>query len=169
MSILARVTSYKDAIVITVLIGVSVAILGFQVSSTGLAHSNELLYAESARAMLERGDWLTPHFLGLPRLNKPILFYWLILLSYSIDGVSLYAARLCSVSFGVLGIVLTYLTGFALFDRRSGLAAALIVLTSWGYLLYARYAMPDMALTALITLSMYCVIRILYSPVRSQK
>lgn len=169
MSLLVRVSPYKDVIVIIVLIGVSFAILGFQVNNAGLEHSNEFLYVESVRAMIERGDWLTPYYRGSPRLNKPILFYWLILFSYWVGGISLHAARLCSVSFGVLGIVLTYLSGAVLFSRRSGLVAAFIVMSSWGYLLYARYAMPDMVLTALITLSMYCLIRILYSPERHQK
>jgi 4-amino-4-deoxy-L-arabinose transferase-like glycosyltransferase len=158
----------KDAVVITLLIGLGLWILGFQVSDVGLMHENEILYAESVRAMLDRGDWLTPYYRGAPRLNKPILFYWLILLSYALGGVSLYVARLCSVSFGVVGIVMTYLAGSALFDRKSGLVAALILLTSWGYLIHARYAMPDMVLTALIALSMYCFIQLLHGSEPSQ-
>jgi 4-amino-4-deoxy-L-arabinose transferase-like glycosyltransferase len=73
------------------------------------------------------------------------------------------------VGFGVVGVVLTYLCGEALFGRKSGLVAALIVLSSWGYLLHARYAMPDMTLTALITLSMYSAIRMVHDSKQPQK
>jgi 4-amino-4-deoxy-L-arabinose transferase-like glycosyltransferase len=142
------------------LFAISLIILGFQVSNSGLAHPNELLYAESARDMYERGDWLTPYFDGKPRLNKPILYYWFILAAYHVLGPSLLAARLCSVLCGAIGVVLLYLTGRTLFDRATGLFAAAIALTTWGYALYARYAMTDMALTMWITAAMYGFIQI---------
>ncbi len=143
------------------LFAISLIILGFQVSNAGLAHPNELLYAESARDMFERGDWFTPYFNGEPRLNKPILFYWLILIVYHILGPSLLAARLCSVLCGAIGVVLLDLTGRVLFDRKTGLFAAIIALSTWGYLLYARYAMTDMALTMWITGAMYCFVHVM--------
>jgi 4-amino-4-deoxy-L-arabinose transferase-like glycosyltransferase len=150
----------SDRAVLLGLFLISLMMLGFQVSNAGLAHPNELLYAESARDMYERGDWLTPYFDGKPRLNKPILYYWLILMSYHLLGPSLFAARLCSVLCGAIGVVLLYLTARDLFDRKTGLFAAAITLTTWGYALYARYAMTDMALTMWITAAMYCFVQI---------
>lgn len=150
----------SDRILLLGLFGISFIILSFQVSNSGLAHPNELLYAESARDMYERGDWLTPYFDGKPRLNKPILFYWFILLAYHVLGPSLLAARLCAVVCGAIGVVFLYLAGRTLFDRATGLFAAAIALTTWGYALYARYAMTDMALTMWLTAAMYCFIRI---------
>ena len=38
----------------------------------------ETQLAASARAMVERGDWLIPHVNGLPRYDKPPLVYWLM-------------------------------------------------------------------------------------------
>ncbi len=148
----------------TIFVGIfvlSLVILGFQVSNSGLAHPNELLYVESARDMFERGDWLTPYFNGKPRLNKPILFYWFILLAYHLLGPSLFAARLCSVLCGAVGVVLLYATGRTLFDRTTGLFAAIIALATWGYVLYARYAMTDMALAMWMTGAMYCFVQVL--------
>lgn len=151
----------SDRATILGLFVISLIILGFQVSNSGLAHPNELLYAESARDMFERGDWLTPYFNGKPRLNKPILFYWFILIAYHLLGPSLFAARLCSVLCGAIGVLLLYATGRALFDRETGLFAAIIALATWGYALYARYAMTDMALTMWITGAMYCFVHVL--------
>ncbi len=150
----------SDRVLLLGLFVISLIILGFQVSNSGLAHPNELLYAESARDMYERGDWLTPYFGGQPRLNKPILFYWLILIAYHVLGPSLFAARLCSVVCGAVGVILLYLIGRTLFDRTTGLCAAAIALTTWGYALHARYAMIDMALTMWITAAVYCLIHI---------
>ena len=59
----------SDRLIVLGLFAVSLAILGFQVSNSGLAHPNELLYAESARDMYERGDWLTPYFNGKRFVN----------------------------------------------------------------------------------------------------
>jgi 4-amino-4-deoxy-L-arabinose transferase-like glycosyltransferase len=149
-----------DRFVLLGLFLLSLIILGFQVNNAGLAHPDESFYAESARHMFERGNWLTPYFDGKPRLNKPILFYWLVLIAYHVLGPSLFAARLCSVVCGAIGVVLLYLIGRTLFDRATGLFAAAIILTTWGYALYARYAMTDMALTMWITAAIYCLIQI---------
>ena len=42
-----------------------------------ISDSDEGFYAESAREMVEGGDWLTPHFNYADRWQKPILYYWL--------------------------------------------------------------------------------------------
>src|SRR5437667_65649 len=52
-----------------------------------LFEPDEGRYAEIPREMLARGDWVVPHLQGEPYLDKPPLFYWLVMLSYSIFGV----------------------------------------------------------------------------------
>ena len=42
---------------------------------------DEPYYIESAREMVESGDLITPYFNYEPRLNKPVFFYWLQILS----------------------------------------------------------------------------------------
>src|SRR5262245_232490 len=39
-------------------------------------------YAQIPKEMLDRGDWLTPTLQGEPYLDKPPLFYWLVMLAY---------------------------------------------------------------------------------------
>ena len=60
----------------------------FRLGTPGLFDAGEPAYAQAARGMLETGDWITPHFNGRPRFDKPILFYWLITLSYRVFGVT---------------------------------------------------------------------------------
>ena len=40
--------------------------------------ANEAFYVETPREMIERGDYVSPTFNYEPRLNKPILSYWIV-------------------------------------------------------------------------------------------
>ena len=60
----------------------------------GLVGADEPRYAQVAREMLERSDWVTPTLLGKPWLEKPPLYYWEAMVSFRAFGVSDRAARL---------------------------------------------------------------------------
>ena len=45
----------------------------------------EGFYALETREMLEREDWVVPHVNGKPRLQKPVLYHWLVLLSGEVN------------------------------------------------------------------------------------
>ena len=53
----------------------------FRLGAPGFFDADEPAYAQAAREMREGGDWVTPHFNGRPRFDKPPLFYYLIMLS----------------------------------------------------------------------------------------
>ncbi len=90
-------------------------------------HTDEDFYIQSAKTMLQSGDYLTPVYHDEKRFAKPIFFYWLVALSYKIFGVNLISARLCSVFFGTLAVGLTYLLSRRLFDSGIALLSALIL------------------------------------------
>ena len=48
----------------------------------GLLGADEPRYAQVAREMLARHDWITPTLGGKPWLEKPPLYYWQAMLSY---------------------------------------------------------------------------------------
>ena len=58
----------------------------WQLGATGLVDETPPLFAASARAMAESGDWLVPQVNGLPRYDKPPLVYWLMGLLYALPG-----------------------------------------------------------------------------------
>ena len=60
----------------------------------GLLGADEPRYAQVAREMLDRSDWVTPTLQVKPWLEKPVLYYWQAMLSYRVAGVSDQAARL---------------------------------------------------------------------------
>src|SRR5262245_43814699 len=68
----------------------------FGLGSFGLVGADEPRYAQIAREMLARHDWVTPTLNGRPWLEKPVLYYWLAMLSYRFFGVSDWAARIPS-------------------------------------------------------------------------
>ncbi len=81
---------------------IGAALMLWQLGDTGLVDETPPLFAASARAMAETGDWLTPRVNGLPRYDKPPLIYWLMGLGYlmpgqaSWDPLGTWAARLPS-------------------------------------------------------------------------
>ena len=62
--------------------------------SLPLVGPDEPRYAQVAREMLQRGDFITPTLGGVPWFEKPPLFYWMMMASYRVFGVSEFAARL---------------------------------------------------------------------------
>jgi len=74
-------------------------LIGFALTLPWLGNSGlwdpwEPKYAQTAREMGERGDWVVPHYREDPRLVKPPLTYWMIGASQSLFGVTEFAARL---------------------------------------------------------------------------
>lgn len=134
-----------------------------------ITDSDEGFYAESAREMVEGGDWLTPHFNYAERWQKPALYYWLTAATYLVVGPTELAARLWSSLSGIGLVLLTFviarrivpepeeLTPVALRDDTAWLAAA-IVATCFGCFAMARLALPDLPLAFLITLSIWAAL-----------
>jgi 4-amino-4-deoxy-L-arabinose transferase-like glycosyltransferase len=119
----------------------------------GLIGADEPRYAQVAREMLERHDWITPVLGGQPWLEKPPLYYWQAMLAYSLFGVSDWAARVPSAVDATLMVVAVYLF-FRRFRRGVELDAALITASCAGIVGYARAASMDMALAATFTMAM---------------
>jgi 4-amino-4-deoxy-L-arabinose transferase-like glycosyltransferase len=139
------------------LIGVPVFLLGL--GTPALYDPHESLYAEIARDMVGRGDWLTPRLNNTRYLDKPPLFYWLIALSYKVLGVSEFAARLPTALSGLGGVLLTWAIGRHLFDGRVGFFAGTVLMTSLGYWIFSRQLLPDMVFSICTTLSFYSGLR----------
>ncbi len=80
---------------------VIVSVYFFALGSIPLVGPDEPRYAQVAREMFERGDWVTPTLGGATWFEKPALLYWLQIASYKLFGVSEFAARFGSALFGL--------------------------------------------------------------------
>jgi len=123
-----------------------------------LLEPDEGRYAEIPREMLERGDFITPLLDYVKYFEKPPLHYWLNAASMAVFGRNEFAARLPGALAGLICVLFTYHLGRALFDRRTGLFAALVLGTSTGFLVQARINFTDMTLTCCLTAALGCFI-----------
>ena len=113
----------------------------------GLVGADEPRYAQVAREMLGRGDYITPYLWGHPWLEKPALYYWRAMLAFREFGVHDWSARLPSASFAFILVTLIYLH-IRRFRPGAQLDAALITASCAGILSFARGASTDMQLAA---------------------
>jgi 4-amino-4-deoxy-L-arabinose transferase-like glycosyltransferase len=121
-----------------------------------ITDSDEAFYAESAREMVESGDWLTPHYNYEPRFQKPVLYYWLTAATYTVVGTTEAAARFWSAMAGLGLALLTAVCARRWYDDEStGLLAGAIAATSFGYFALGRMALPDLPLAFCITLAIW--------------
>lgn len=121
----------------------------------GLIGADEPRYAQVAREMFDRHDWITPVLGGRAWLEKPPLYYWQAMLAYSIFGVSDLVARTPSAIDATLLVVAVYLF-FRRFRRGVEVDAALITASCAGIIGYSRAASMDMPLTAVFGIGMLC-------------
>lgn len=87
---------------------------------------DEGIHAAIAQEMVERGDWVSPRFMGEPFRDKPILFFWAMAGSLAAFGMNESALRLPGLICGLLGIVTTGLVARQLFDRATGWIAMIL-------------------------------------------
>lgn len=114
---------------------------------------DETRNAGCAAEMFAAGDWIVPTFNAELREHKPALTYWFMMLSYTLFGVTEFAARLPSAIYGLGTVSLTYFMGSRLFGRSAGLWAAIALSTSLMFGVASRAATPDAPLIFFTTLA----------------
>src|SRR5262249_14300390 len=99
---------------------------------------------------------LLPTNNGAPRLQKPPLLYWLIIISFKLFGVNAATARLPVALAVVVCTGLIFLIGEKLTDYWRGFIAGLIYLSLCGTFLLARIVVPAPLVSALIAVTFFC-------------
>ncbi len=87
--------------ILTYFLGLNLPLLG----------PDEPRYAQVAREMFDKGDWVTPTLGGFTWFEKPALLYWLEIASYHIFGVNEFAARFGSALFGLGTVASLWILG----------------------------------------------------------
>ncbi len=146
--------------------------------SEGLWDPWEPHYAEVARQMLVRDDWVHPWWEHAYFFSKPVLLMWLTAASMGILGVHgrwlppgsdprpptpsglsehvEWAVRLPVALLAVVACALVFVAVGRLASRRAGWLAAIALATSPFYFLMARQAITDMPFVALMTCGVMC-------------
>ena len=134
-----------------ILLAVVSGLLFFTRLSAPLLEPQEPRYAEIPRQMLLEHRFVVPVLHGEPYLDKPPLFYWLVMGSYSLFGVSDRAARLVPGLAGVLTVLVTYLWGRKVAGGRVALCGALVLSLSPGFIYRERMLTFDAVLCLWVT------------------
>ena len=127
----------------------------FGLGAFGLVGADEPRYAQIAREMLARHDWIVPTLNGKPWLEKPVLLYWKMMNSYSLLGVYDWAARVPAAAHA-MALVLAIFFFMRRFRYTSELDAAMIAASSAGMIGFGRGASTDMLLSAHFAFAMMC-------------
>lgn len=125
------------------------------IGSYGLLDKDEPRYCGTALEMLREHNWIVPKFNFQNRFDKPILFYWLIAISYKFFGISDFSSRLPSAVCAMLTILFTWYVSKVVFGKKIAFLSALVLLSSVEFVLLGKRAATDMALCLFFTASLY--------------
>jgi 4-amino-4-deoxy-L-arabinose transferase-like glycosyltransferase len=128
----------------------------------GLVGPDEPRYAQVAREMYERNDYVTPTLHGEGWFEKPALYYWRAMFAYETTnrflppsrwGVYDWAARVPSATFA-LGMITIIFFHMRRFRPGAQLDAAIITASCAAVIGFARGASTDMQIAAPFTVAM---------------
>ena len=107
-------------------------------------------HANIALHMYLTGDYVSLIDHAGPYLDKPHLHFWLCAFSYKIFGVTTFAYKFPSFLFTILGTYSTYRLGKALYNNEVGKLAALLIASSFAFILANNDVRMDAILTAFV-------------------
>lgn len=126
---------------------------------------DEAKNATCAAEMLERGDWVVPTFNQELRTDKPPLHYFFMMVSYSVFGVTPFAARFFSAIFGALTILISFLFVRRFHSEKAALWTSFILLSSIHLSIQFHLSVPDPYLIFFFTASVFSF----YAAVKEKK
>ena len=121
--------------------------------SLPLIDRDEPRFAEASREMIERGDYVVPHFNNQLRLDKPPLSYWAQVASFKFFGTSDFAARFPSAIAAALAALMIFAWTSRIEGKKIAWWAAIIFTLSLQTFIHAKAAVADMWLVFFVTLA----------------
>ena len=128
----------------------------FRIGVSPLQEPDETRCAKIVREMLRTGNWLAPHLDGKLYLDKPAPFFWLAAVGYRLTGSMALGGRGVAGVSGILMVLVTYFFARRIFDRRVGFLAGIVLATTAGPLLVARWLRMDMPFAAAMWTATWC-------------
>ncbi len=141
--------SYKKDFLILFLI-LAPILFGF-LDLRPFAAPDEGRYVEIPREMVATGDYTTPRLNGLKYFEKPPFMYWVQSIFIKTFGLKEWAMRLPLAIMGLFGCFMVYAAGRFLFNRSSGLIAAIVLGSSLLYVILSQLITLDMGVSFFLT------------------
>lgn len=136
-------------VAVVVVVVLAVVLLGPGLGVAPLDDPGEGQHAEIARELLG-GSWLALHLNGVRYFDKPPLLYWLTAASFTLFGLTEWAARLVPLLGALLALAGTTLLGARLLGPGGGVLAGAALLSCALFAAYARYLRPETLFVAAI-------------------
>jgi 4-amino-4-deoxy-L-arabinose transferase-like glycosyltransferase len=149
------VTVNRAQLPLFLLLAAAVSVFFVDLGGSSIWDANEAFYVETPREMIERGDYVFPTFNGEPRVNKPVLSYWIVAGFYKLFGVSVGVQRIPIAIGGLLLVGITFFLGRLVsvetadpaVSVRAGLWAALGLAVSPRLVMFSRRIFIDIYIT----------------------
>ena len=125
--------------------------------------ANEAFYVETPREMMERGDYVSPTFNYEPRLNKPVLSYWIVAGFYHLFGISPGVQRIPIALAAMVIVAVAFGLAWAASDAGHAEAAGRLEAALWAaaglavtprLLMFARRIFIDVYITMFLALTL---------------
>ncbi len=133
---------------------IAAIIMFYNLGMIPLLDPDEPVYAETPKEMINYNEFLSPRIYGEYWYDKPPLYYWLVAAAFKIFGISEFSARFPSALLALAGVLILYLWGREVFNKRAAMAGALILATSIEYFYLGKAAVTDITLTFCLTLAL---------------
>ncbi len=163
-----KVLSFSPFITLTILVLLQTI---FTFDSRELWYSDEIRHGNALQYLLQQGDWLVLQLNGLPYLDKPPLYFWLLAgIQYLLPHAGINAAQAAPavmfIGVAFSGLLFVWATlamarWAAGVDRAGRLAAGLVVTGCVFFTGLLHYARMDLFFAALIVLSATLIFRAL--------
>lgn len=142
---------------IFLLFGLMLLALFFPLSITPLFDLDEGAFSEATREMLVGKDYITTYLNGELRFDKPILIYWLQLVSIKVFGLNEFSVRFPSAIAGAFWVFVVYFFAKRNFNERVAFFTAIFMISSLQINIIAKASIADALLNLFIALSMFSI------------
>ena len=132
---------------------IAIAMSFFRLGSVTLFDVDEAVFAEATKEMIQSGDYITPTYNGENRYDKPILFYWLMAVSYKVFGINEIGVRFPSAASGFILCLAIFFFLRQFNSEKMAFYGVISLAISIYFFAYSHAAVTDMTLTLFITLS----------------
>jgi len=134
-----------------------------------LIPSDEGRYAEIAREMLVRGNWIVPRYNGYLYFEKPPLQMWANALTFQLFGLGEWQARLWTGLTSFFSILLVGFTVYRIWGIRAGTISALVLASSPLWIIGGHFNSLDMGIAFFMSAALCTLILALHAPEESRE
>jgi len=154
---------YPRQLVLSLLLAAALVPYFVDLDGSSIWDANEAFYVETPREMMEHGDYVIPTFNYVPRINKPVLSYWIVAGFYKVFGVSVGVERLPIAIGAAVMIITAFFLAYAAAPRggwdaghriEAGLWAALGLAAAPRLMMFSRRIFIDVYISMFMGLTL---------------